>query len=141
MLDLKDIQSLIPHRYPFLLIDRVLEIGDNKIVGIKNVSGNEPFFQGHFPGIPIMPGVLIVESLAQLGAVYIKQQPEFKDKLMVLAGLDKFRFRRQVLPGDQLKLEVEFLSMKKNIGKGHGIATVQGEIVCEGDILFAAVEN
>ncbi|SHE59715.1 3-hydroxyacyl-[acyl-carrier-protein] dehydratase [Caldanaerobius fijiensis DSM 17918] len=141
MLDLKDIQKIIPHRYPFLLVDRVVEIGDNKIIGIKNVSGNEPYFQGHFPGKPIMPGVLIAEALAQLGAVYVKQQDEFKDKLMVLAGLDKFRFKRQVIPGDTLKLQVEFLNIKKNIGKGHGIATVDDIIVCEGEILFAAVEE
>lgn len=141
MLDLKDIQKVIPHRYPFLLIDRVLEIGDNRIVGMKNVSGNEPYFQGHFPEKPVMPGVLIAEALAQLGAVYVKRQEDFKDKLMVLAGLDNFRFKRQVVPGDVLKLQVEFLNIKKNIGKGHGIATVDDIIVCEGDILFAAVEE
>lgn len=143
MLNLEDIKEIIPHRYPFILIDRVLEINEEekKIVGIKNVSGNEPFFQGHFPEKPIMPGVLIAESLAQIGAVYVKRLDNFKDKIMVLAGLNNFKFKKPVYPGDQMRLEMNFITIKKNIGKGHGKAFVGDELVCEGDIVFAAVQE
>lgn len=139
MFDIEYIQSLIPHRYPFLLVDRVIEISENKIKGIKNVTINEPFFQGHFPGKPIMPGVLLIEALSQLGAVYVKSLDAYKDKLMVLAGIDKFKFKKQVVPGDQLNMNIEFSVLKKNIGKGHGQIYVDDEIACEGDIIFAAV--
>jgi 3-hydroxyacyl-[acyl-carrier-protein] dehydratase len=140
-LDSAQIQRIIPHRYPFLLIDRIVELEPGKrIVGIKSVSGNEPFFQGHFPGNPIMPGVLIVEALAQAGSVLLLSQPEERGKLPLFAGIDGLRFRRPVVPGDQLRLEVEFTMRRRSIGRGHGRATVGGEVAAEGELTFAVVE-
>lgn len=138
MLNVNEIKEIIPHRYPFLLIDRVDELEEGvKAVGVKNVSVNEPFFQGHFPNEPVMPGVLIVEALAQLGAVAILSKEEFKGKTAYFAGIDKVRFKRKVVPGDVLKLEVEIIKMKGKIGIGKAIATVEGVKACEGEILFA----
>lgn len=138
MLDIEQIKEIIPHRYPFLLVDKVLEIEEGKrVVGIKNVTVNEPFFQGHFPDYPVMPGVLIVEALAQVGAIAVLGIEENKGKIGFLAGVDKFRFKRQVKPGDQLRLEVEIIRMKGPIGKGKGVAYVGDEIACEGEITFA----
>jgi 3-hydroxyacyl-[acyl-carrier-protein] dehydratase len=141
MLDSREIQRIIPHRYPLLLIDRVIEIEPGKrIVGLKNVSGNEPFFQGHFPGHPIMPGVLIVEALAQAGAVLLLSQPEERGKMPLFAGIDGLKFRRQVVPGDQLRLEVEFTLRRGPIGKGRARATVDGQLAAEGELTFAVVD-
>lgn len=138
MLNVNEIKEIIPHRYPFLLIDRVDELEEGvKAVGVKNVSVNEPFFQGHFPNEPVMPGVLIVEALAQLGAVAILSKEEFKGKTAYFAGIEKVRFKRKVVPGDVLKLEVEIIKMKGKIGIGKAIATVEGVKACEGEILFA----
>lgn len=138
MLNIEEIQKILPHRYPFLLVDRILEIEPSKcVIGIKNVTINEPFFQGHFKGYPVMPGVLIVEALAQVGGVAILNTPEFKNRLAFLTGIDNCRFKRQVKPGDQLRLEVEFTRFRGVMGKGKGVATVDGELVCEADILFA----
>lgn len=140
ILESVDIQRLIPHRYPFLLIDRVIELEPGKrIVGLKNVSANEPFFQGHFPGFPIMPGVLIIEALAQAGSVLLLSQPEERGKLPLFAGIDNVRFRRKVLPGDQLRLEVEFTMRRGPIGKGHARALVDGEVAAEGELTFATM--
>ena len=141
MLNSIQIQEIIPHRYPFLLVDRIVEmtVGE-KAVGIKNVTVNEPFFQGHFPGNPIMPGVLMVEALAQVGAVAILSMDEYKGKLAVFTGIDNLRFKRQVVPGDTLKLEVEILSIRRNIGKGKAVATVDGEVAVRGEIMFAVVD-
>ena len=137
ILETKDIMKIIPHRYPFLLIDKVIEMEPGKGgVGIKNVTYNEPFFPGHFPGTPIMPGVLIVEAIAQLGAVVVLSQPENEGKLAFFAGIDGMRFRRQVIPGDELRLEVEIIRMRGNLGKGLGRALVDGEIAAEGTIMF-----
>lgn len=138
ILDVKDIIERIPHRYPFLLIDRVIEIvSGERAVGIKNVSINEPFFQGHFPGVPIMPGVLIIEAMAQLGAVIVLSKEENRGKLAYFAGIDKARFRRQVVPGDQLRLEVEITRLRGSIGNGEGKAFVDGELAAEANIMFA----
>ncbi|SJZ67818.1 3-hydroxyacyl-ACP dehydratase FabZ [Garciella nitratireducens] len=142
MLENKEIQKMIPHRYPFLLIDRIIEIEEGKkAVGIKNVTANEPFFQGHFPENPIMPGVLMVEALAQVGAVCVLSQQEYQGKLAVFAGVDKLRFKKQVIPGDQLRMEVELISIKRGIGKAKAVATVENQIAVKGEIMFAIVEN
>ncbi|ETT85269.1 3-hydroxyacyl-ACP dehydratase FabZ [Viridibacillus sp. FSL R5-0477] len=138
MLDTQKIKEIIKHRYPFLLVDRVLELEEGKkAVAIKNVSANEEFFNGHFPGYPIMPGVLIVEALAQVSAIVMLTKEGNAGRLGLLAGIDKCRFKRQVIPGDQLRLEVEITRVIGAIGKGKGIATVDGEIVCETELIFA----
>ncbi|CAM2932069.1 3-hydroxyacyl-ACP dehydratase FabZ [Paenibacillus sediminis] len=138
MLDIKQIQEIIPHRYPFLLVDRILELEEGKrAVGLKNVTMNEPFFMGHFPDYPVMPGVLIVEALAQVGAVAMLKMDGNGGKIGLLAGVDGFRFREQVVPGDTLILEVEITRLKGTIGKGHATAKVADKIVAEGDIMFA----
>ena len=138
MLGIEEIQQIIPHRYPFLLIDKIVELEPGKRAkGIKNVTINEPFFVGHFPGYPVMPGVLVVEALAQVGAVSILSLGENKGKIAFFAGIDGFRFRKQVAPGDQLTLEVEILKMKGPVGKGKAIASVDGGLVAEGELMFA----
>ncbi len=142
MLNNIDIQNIIPHRYPFLLVDKIIEMQPGKkAVGIKNVTINEPFFQGHFPGNPIMPGVLQVEALAQVGAVAVLSMEENKGKLAVFTGIDKLRFKRQVVPGDTLRLEVEIIKMRRNIGTGEATAYVGDEITCKGTIMFALVDQ
>lgn len=138
MLSAHEIKDIIPHRYPFLLVDKVTEKEEGKrVVGLKNVTINEPFFQGHFPEHPVMPGVLILEALAQVGAIAVLDMEENKGKIGFLAGVDKCRFKREVVPGDQLELEVEILRMKGPIGKGKGIAKVDGEVACTAEITFA----
>lgn len=138
MLNIDQIKEIIPHRYPFLLVDRILEMEVGKrAVGIKNVTANEPFFQGHFPEYPVMPGVLIVEALAQVGAVAILAAEENRGRLAFFAGLDNVRFRQQVRPGDTLHMEVEILSFKRSIGKGKAVAKVGDKVVCEAELMFA----
>lgn len=142
MLDIQQIKEIIPHRYPFLLVDKVLEVEEGKrAIGIKNVTVNEEFFNGHFPDYPVMPGVLIVEALAQVGAVAMLKKEENRGRLAFFAGIDNCRFKRQVRPGDQLRLEVEMTRVRGAIGKGKAIATVDGEIACETEITFALGEK
>ena len=139
-MDIQIIQEVIPHRYPFLLVDRILEVQDRKAVGIKNVTVNEPFFQGHFPGHPIMPGVLLTEAMAQVGACLILSSEEFKGCLPYLAALDKVRFKRPVRPGDQLRIEVEITQVKRNVGKMIAYAKVDGKVVAEGTMLCSIIK-
>lgn len=142
VLFIEEIMELIPHRYPFLLVDRVEQVVPcQSATGYKCVSMNEPFFQGHFPGKPIMPGVLIVEALAQVGAVALMSAPENQGKLALFAGIDEVRFKRQVVPGDVLKLEVTIDSLRRGIGKGLAVATVNGEVACKGTLMFALTDR
>jgi 3-hydroxyacyl-[acyl-carrier-protein] dehydratase len=142
MLDINEIKDIIPHRHPFLLVDRILEVEEGKkAIGIKNVTANEEFFNGHFPDYPVMPGVLIVEALAQVGAVAMLKKEENRGRLAFFTGIDKCRFKRQVKPGDQLRLEVEMIRFKGPIGKGKGVATVDGEVACELEMMFALGEK
>ncbi|WP_392532808.1 3-hydroxyacyl-ACP dehydratase FabZ [Nostoc sp. C117] len=137
----EEIQKLLPHRYPFLLVDKIIDyVPGKKAVGIKNVTVNEPCFQGHFPGRPLMPGVLIVEAMAQVGGIVLTQMSQSEDKLFVFAGIDKVRFRRQVVPGDQLVMTVELLWVKqRRFGKMRGTAEVDGQLACEGELMFSLV--
>ncbi len=138
----KDIQMILPHRYPFLLVDRILEVKEGKrAVGLKNVSINEPFFPGHFPNHPVMPGVLIVEALAQVAAFTVLGRGEMKGKLGYFTGIDKMRFRRPVIPGDQLRLEAELLRQRAKMAKARVQATVAGEVAAAGEITFALVDR
>jgi 3-hydroxyacyl-[acyl-carrier-protein] dehydratase len=132
-LDIQDILGLLPHRYPFLLIDRVVEFERGKrLVAVKNVTMNEPFFQGHFPGYPIMPGVLVIEAMAQAGAIIMmSEMPDREKKLAVFTGIDKAKFRRQVIPGDQLRIEVEVLAFKTRIGRMEAKAFVGDKLACQ----------
>lgn len=141
LLDVMEISEILPHRYPFLMVDRVLELEPGKKgVGIKNVTMGEAHFQGHFPNQPIMPGVLIVEAMAQLGGIVLLSQAEDKELIPLFAGADKLRFRRQVVPGDQLRLEVELTHSRGKVGKGRGKAFVDGELATEGEFMFFLVE-
>lgn len=138
MLDVQQIKDTIKHRYPFLLIDKVIEMEEGKrAVGIKNVTINEKYFDGHFPDYPVMPGVLIVEALAQVSAIAMLSKEGNQGRLGLLAGIDHCRFKKQVRPGDQLRLEVEINRLKGSIGKGKGTASVDGELVCELELIFA----
>ncbi|AFY66890.1 3-hydroxyacyl-ACP dehydratase FabZ [Geitlerinema sp. PCC 7407] len=139
----EDIQKLLPHRYPFALVDRIIEyVPGERAVGIKNVTFNEPHFQGHFPGRPIMPGVLIVEAMAQVGGVVLTQMADMEGGLFLFAGIDKVRFRRPVVPGDQLVMTVELLCVKRRrFGKMQGRAEVNGQIAAEGELMFSLVTD
>lgn len=137
MMDIKEIMNILPHRHPFLLIDRVVEMEEGKkCVALKNVTMNEPFFQGHFPQEPVMPGVLIIEALAQTGAVAMLSMDEFKGKIAFFGGIDKAKFRGKVVPGDTLRLEVEMIKIKRNAGIGKGVAYVGDKKVAEGELTF-----
>ena len=142
-LNVQEIMEILPHRYPFLMIDRIVEIERKKrIVALKNVTMNEPFFQGHFPDIPVMPGVLIIESRAQVAGVLIyRDLPDKEKKLIYFTGIENAKFRRPVLPGDQLHVEMRLLSRRNNFGKMQGRATVEDKLAAEATVLFAIVEN
>jgi 3-hydroxyacyl-[acyl-carrier-protein] dehydratase len=141
VLEITEIMSILPHRYPFLLIDRVIEIERKKrIVAIKNVTINEPFFQGHFPGHPIMPGALVVEAIAQAGGTLLMPEvPDPRNSLMVFTGIEKARFRNPVVPGDQLRIEVSVLNFRPRYAKLEGRATVDGKLACEATVMCALV--
>lgn len=141
MLTVTQIQAIIPHRYPFLLVDRILEVEPMKrAVGIKNVTANEQFFQGHFPDKPIMPGVLLLEAMAQVGGVALLIAEEYRGKLAVFAGIDRVKFRRPVVPGDQVKMIGEVTKIRGNMGKIWAEAYVDGDLVAEGEFLFALTQ-
>ncbi len=138
-----EIMKILPHRYPFLLVDRILELDPAKrIVGLKNVTVNEPFFQGHFPGMPVMPGVLIIEAMAQVAGVMIyRDLPDRDKKLIYFTGIENARFRRPVVPGDQLRIEIEALNRRANFGKMQGRTTVDGKLVADAVVFFAIVDR
>ena len=137
-----EIQKILPHRYPFLLIDKIVDFEEGKsITGIKNVTANEPQFTGHFPGNPIMPGVLITEALAQVGAVMLLSMPENRGTLGVFTGINNFKFRRQVVPGDTLELHADLVTYRHGMGKANVKATVGGQVAAAGEISFAVVDN
>ncbi len=142
MIGAEEIQKVLPHRYPFLLVDRIIEIERGKrIVGIKNVSSNEPCFQGHFPDNPVMPGVLIVEAMAQVGAYAALDYPEIGDKTPYLAAIDRARFRHPVVPGDRMRIEVELIRMRGNIGRLGCMAYVEDKLVADAELTFALVDK
>jgi beta-hydroxyacyl-ACP dehydratase FabZ len=142
MKDINDILAVMPHRYPFLLIDRVLEMEECSLRAMKNVTMNEPFFQGHFPGTPVMPGVLVVEAMAQAaGFLLLCNVEDRDDKLIYFTGIDKCRFRKPVVPGDQLIFEVELVAKRSTFAKIRGRALVDGEVVCEAHMMSAMAER
>jgi len=143
ILDVQEIMRFLPHRYPFLLIDRIVEFEELKrIVAIKNVTFNEPFFQGHFPGVPIMPGVLIIEAMAQAGGVLVfKTLPDRENKLVFFMGIENAKFRKPVRPGDQLRIEMTVLRVKSRVGKLQGKAFVDESLVAEAGITFSLVDK
>ena len=140
VLDINMIQKILPHRYPFLLVDRIIEVAEKRVVGIKNVTINEPFFQGHFPGHPIMPGVLILEAMAQVGGVAALTTKENVGKLAYFLSINNAKFRKPVVPGDQLRIEVDLLRAKMGIIQTRAVAKVDGVVVTEADMMFAFVD-
>jgi beta-hydroxyacyl-ACP dehydratase FabZ len=135
-IDAQEIAEILPHRYPMLMVDRIVEITGESIVGLKNVTVNEPHFTGHFPGFPVMPGVLIIESMAQVAGVLVaKMAPHTRGKIMVLASVEDAKFRKPVLPGDQLRIEMKLVRLKTTIAKMQGTATVDGQVVAEATLM------
>ncbi len=142
VLEIDEIKKILPHRYPFLLVDRILELEPGKrAIGIKNVTANEPFFQGHFPQRAVMPGVLIIEAMAQVGGVMILSVEEHKGKLAYLGTVDGVKFRRPIIPGDTLEMETELVRVRSNMGKVRCVARVAGQEVAAAQIMFALVEG
>ena len=136
VMDIQQIWDILPHRYPMLLVDRIEELEEDRVVGIKNVTINEPFFTGHFPDFPVMPGVMIIEAMAQVaGILVLNSIPERKTKLVLLAAVDGAKFRRPVVPGDQLRIEMKVLRRKATIAKMNGVATVNGVVVAEAEMM------
>ena len=142
MIDIQEILDILPHRYPFLLVDRVLELEEDRILALKNVTYNEPHFTGHFPDVPVMPGVLIVEAMAQAGGLLmLRDVPDRHSKLIYFTGIDNCRFRRPVVPGDQLQLEVVLRKRRQRFAVLHGVARVAGELAAEADLSSAMVDR
>lgn len=142
MIDIQGILDILPHRYPFLLVDRVVEIEENRILAIKNVTFNEPHFPGHFPGAPIMPGVLVVEAMAQAGAILLlRQMPDRRDKLVLFTGIDQCRFRRPVVPGDQVLLDLTIKRRRPSFAVMAGIARVDGQVAAEAQLSSSMVDR
>jgi len=141
VLDINSIQKILPHRYPFLLVDRMVEVTEKRVIGIKNVTINEPFFQGHFPGNPIMPGVLIIEAMAQVGGVGALSMKANLGKIAFFVSIDNARFRKPVVPGDVLRLEVDLLKMKLGMMKIHAVAKVGDDVAAEADLMCAFVDE
>ena len=141
--NITDILRILPHRYPFLMVDRIVELESGKrIVGLKNVTINEPFFQGHFPGVPVMPGVLVIEAMAQVaGIMTYAEEPDIKEKLIYFTGIENAKFRRPVVPGDQLRIEMELLNRRNHFGTMKGRAEVDGRLVAEATVRFAIVDR
>ena len=141
--NITDILRVLPHRYPFLMVDRIIELESGKrIVGLKNVTINEPFFQGHFPGVPVMPGVLVIEAMAQVGGIMTySEEPGIQDKLIYFTGIENAKFRRPVVPGDQLRIEMELLNRREHFGSMKGRALVEGRLVAEATVKFAIVNR
>jgi len=136
ILDINQIREILPHRYPFLLVDRIVEMEPERVVGIKQVTANEPFFQGHFPDFPVMPGVLIVEAMAQTaGVLVLHEMPDRQNKLVLLVAVENARFRRPVVPGDTLRMEMKILRKKASVAKMAGVATVDGVVVAEVEVM------
>jgi len=136
VLDINEIRGILPHRYPFLLVDRIVELEADRVVGIKNVTANEPFFQGHFPDFPVMPGVLIIEAMAQAaGVLVLKSIPDRESKLVLLVAVENARFRRPVVPGDSLRMEMKVIKRKASVAKMAGVATVDGVVVAEAEVM------
>jgi len=141
-MDIKEIMEILPHRYPFLMVDKIFDLVPGKSAsGIKNITLNEPYFTGHFPGNPIMPGVLMVEAMAQVGACAILGEEKYQHQLAYLAGIDHVRFKRLAVPGDRLLITTELIKLRANIGKAKGKITVDDELVCEGEFLFAIAKS
>src|SRR5215472_12955894 len=136
ILDINEIRAILPHRYPFLLVDRIVEMEPDRVVGIKNVTLNEPFFQGHFPDFPVMPGVLIIEAMAQAaGVLVLKSMEDRQNKLVLLVAVENARFRRPVVPGDCLRMEMKLTKRKASVAKMAGVATVNGQVVAEAEVM------
>ena len=142
ILDINEIRKILPHRYPFLLVDRIVELGEERIVGIKNVTVNEPFFTGHFPNFPVMPGVLIVEAMAQTaGVMVLARIPDRESKLVFLVAIENARFRKPVVPGDTLRIEMSIIKRRSNVAKMAGRATVDGVVVAEAEVMCKLEEK
>lgn len=141
-MDAEEICAVLPHRYPFLMVDRIIEIGDDNIVGLKNVTFNEPHFTGHFPGYPVMPGVLIIEAMAQIAGILVgKMAPHTRGKIMFLASVENAKFRKPVVPGDQLRIEMKMVRLKHSAAKIQGVGTVDGQTVAEAMLMCTLTDR
>jgi 3-hydroxyacyl-[acyl-carrier-protein] dehydratase len=135
-MDVQEISGILPHRYPMLMVDRILEISEDTVIGIKNVTANEPHFMGHFPGFPVMPGVMIIEAMAQVGGILVATvAPHTRGRIMFLASIEEAKFRKPVVPGDQLRIEMRLLRLKATIAKMQGVATVDGQVAAEATLM------